>query len=110
MEEAMPVPARLDAYIETEKQRDFSRDFMIGWEDYETWEQATVGDSGPALRTFRIAEEDIVSYNRACGETDPLMLDPVYARQNSPTAEVLTAPLFVTTIAVYSPGGKGIGT
>jgi hypothetical protein len=72
----MPVPARLDAYIETEKQRHFSRDFMIGWENYETWEQATVGDSGPALRTFRIAEEDIVSYNRACGETDPLRSTP----------------------------------
>src|SRR5258706_2118818 len=92
MEEGMPVPARLDAYIETEKQRHFSRDFMIGWENYETWEQATVGDSGPALRTFRIAEEDIVSYNRACGETDPLMIDPVYARQNSPTGEVLQHP------------------
>src|SRR6266481_1895424 len=89
MEEAMPVPARLDAYIETEKQRHFSRDFIIGWENYENWEQATVGDSGPALRTFWIAEEDIVSYNRACGETAPLMIDPVYARQNSPTGEVL---------------------
>jgi acyl dehydratase len=110
MEEAMPLPARLDAYIETEKQRHFSRDFMIGWENYETWEQATVGDSGPALRTFRIAEEDIVSYNRACGETDPLMIDPVYARQNSPTGEVLQHPVFVTTIAFYSLGEKGIGT
>ena len=41
----MPVPARLDKYIETDKQRHFSRDFMIGWENYETWEQATVGES-----------------------------------------------------------------
>ena len=81
----MPVPARLDKYIETDKQRHFSRDFMIGWGNYETWEQATVGESGPGMRTFKITEEDIVSYNRACGETDPLMIDPVYARQNSPT-------------------------
>ena len=39
----MSVPARLDRYIETEKQRHFSRDFMTGWQDYETWDEATVG-------------------------------------------------------------------
>ena len=88
----MPVPARLDAYIETEKQRHFSRDFMIGWENYETWEQATVGDSGPALRTFRIAEEDIVSYNRACGETDPLMIDPFMLGRTRPQAKFCSIP------------------
>ena len=51
-----------------------------------------------------------MSYNRACGETDPLMIDPAYARQNSPTGEVLQHPVFVTTIAFYSLGEKGIGT
>ncbi len=106
----MTVPTRLDKYIETEKQRQFSRDFMTGWEDYETWEQATVGDSGPAQRKFKITEEDIVSYNRACGEIDPLMIDAAYARKNSPTGEVLQHPMFVTTIAFYSLGEKGIGT
>ena len=67
----MPVPGRLDRYIETEKQRHFSRDFMIGWEAYETWDEATVGQSGPGQRTFEITEEDILDYNRACGETGP---------------------------------------
>jgi acyl-CoA synthetase (AMP-forming)/AMP-acid ligase II len=40
------VPARLDRYIETDKQRRFSRDFLAGWEDYETWEvpQGEVGE------------------------------------------------------------------
>jgi hypothetical protein len=69
----MSVPSRLDRYIETEKQRHFPRDFMVGWEAYETWEEATVGQSGPAQRAFKITEEDILDYNRACGETKPYL-------------------------------------
>jgi len=106
----MGVPARLDRYIETEKQRHFSRDFLAGWGDYETWEQARVGESAPAQRTFEISEEDILSYNRACGETGPLMVDPGYAREHSPTGELLQHPIFVTAIAFYTIGEKGIGT
>ena len=106
----MPVPSRLDRYIETEKQRHFPRDFMVGWEFYETWDEATVGQSAQGQRTFKITQEDILEYNRACGETDPLMVDPEYARQNSPTGELLQHPIFVTTIAFYSLGERGIGT
>src|SRR5882724_3592232 len=106
----MPVPSRLDRYVETEKQRHFSRDFMIGWEEYETWDEAAVGQSGLAQRTFEITEEDILDYNRACGETDPLMIDPVFAREQSPTGELLQHPIFVTAIAFYSLGEQGFGT
>jgi acyl dehydratase len=106
----MAVPARLDKYTKTTKQRHFSRDFLAGWENYETWEEATVGDTGPAQRTFEIAQEDIIAYNRACGETDPLMIDPVHAKKHSPTGSVLPHPVFVTTIGFYSLGEKGLGT
>ena len=106
----MSVPSRLDRYIGTEKQKHFPRDFMVGWEAYETWDQATVGQSGIGQRSFEIREEDILDYNRACGETDPSMVDPAYARQHSPTGELLQHPVFVTTIAFYSLGEKGIGT
>src|SRR6266478_2492190 len=106
----MPVPSRLDRFIETDKQKHFHRDFMVGWEVYETWGEATVGQSGPGRRTFKITEEDILDYNRACGETDPLMVDPEYAGKHSPTGELLQHPVFVTTIAFYSLGEKGIGT
>ena len=41
----MAVPARLDKFVKTEKQRHFPKDFMTGWEDYETWAEATVGQS-----------------------------------------------------------------
>src|SRR5260221_458768 len=106
----MPVPGRLDRYIVTEKQRLFARDFMLGWETYETWDDATVGQSQLAQRTFEITEADILEYNRACCETDPLMVDPLHARTNSPTGELLQHPIFVTAIAFYSLGEKGIGT
>ena len=56
----MSIPARLEKLIKTEKQRHFPKDFMVGWKDYETWEDATVGQSGPAQRTFAITEEDIL--------------------------------------------------
>lgn len=106
----MPVPERLNRYIETEKQRNFTRDFLVGWEKYETWEDATVGDSGPASHTFTITEEDIIAYNRACGETDPLFVDGAYARKHSPTGEVLQHPIFITAVVFYSLGATGIGT
>jgi len=106
----MPVPNRLDRYIETEKQRRFSRDFLLGWEAYETWGEATVGECGVGQRTFEMKEEDVLEYNRACGETDPLMVDPVHARTNSPTGELLQHPVFVTAIAFYCLGEKGIGS
>src|SRR2546430_5227607 len=100
----MPVPSRLDRYVETEKQKHFSRDFMIGWERYETWDEATVGHSGPAQRTFEITEEDILDYNWACGETDPLMIDPAFARQHSPTGELLQHPVFRDDDSLLQPG------
>ena len=106
----MNVPVRLSRYIETDKQRNFSRDFLAGWEHFETWEQARVGEVAPAQNTFAITEEDILAYNKACGETDPLMVDPDYARQHSSTGELLQHPIFVTTIGFYSVGDRGIGT
>lgn len=106
----MAVPQRLDQYIETDKQRHFPKDFMQGWQDYETWDEAIVGANGPAQRTFVINDEDVVAYNRACGETDPLLTDAAHAAKHSPTGEVLQHPVFVTTIAFYSLGESGIGT
>jgi len=106
----MPIPERLEQYISTDKQHHFPKDFLSDWERYETWEQATVGQCGPAQRVFEIKAEDIVAYNRACGETDPLMIDPELAEKLSPTGQVLQHPIFVTAIAFYSLGETGIGT
>ena len=106
----MAIPERLNQYIETEKQRNFPKAFLEGWQAYETWDEARVGHTGPAQRTFVICDEDIVAYNRACGETDPNMTDPSHAATHSPTGSLLQHPIFVTTIAFYSLGEQGIGT
>jgi len=106
----MPIPERLNQHVHTEKQRRFPKDFLSGWQEYETWEQATVGQSGKGQRVFEITAEDIVAYNVACGETDPLMVDIEHAAKFSPTGQVLQHPIFVTAIAFYSLGESGIGS
>ncbi|MCF3593074.1 hypothetical protein LZG00_03590 [Rhodobacteraceae bacterium LMO-12] len=106
----MSVPERLNQYIKTDKQREFSREFTVGWENYEIWEEATVGETGPASHTFTIKDEDIIQYNLSCGETDPLYVDPEYAREHSPTGSVLQHPIFATTIGFYTVGASGIGS
>jgi acyl dehydratase len=106
----MQVPERLDQYIETERQQRFEREFHVGWEQYETWEEANVGERATASHTFSVLAEDIVSYNRACGETHPLYVDPEYAHEHSPTGELLQHPIFATAIAFYCIGSSGIGS
>ncbi len=106
----MSVPSRLDRYTITEKQRHFSRDFSVGWEKYETWEDARVGMVGPASHTFKITEEDIIAYNQACSEASPFLVDSEFAKANSPTGELLQHPIFVTTLGFYSVGASGIGS
>lgn len=106
----MPVPERLDQYVTTLKQRTFSRDFLVGWDCYETWEEATVGQTKAAPDVFEVRQEDVVAYNIACGETDPLMIDPEYARVHSPTGEVLQHPVFPIVLAFFCPGASGMGT
>ncbi len=106
----MQTPDRLNRYIETQRQKDFERQFHLGWEQYETWEEATVGERADASHTFTVADDDVASYNRACGETDPLYVDPEYAGVHSPTGELLQHPIFVTAVAFYCIGSSGIGS
>ncbi len=53
----MQVPTRLDQYIETNKQQSFEKDSHLGWEHYETREEATVGERAPASHTFTVMAE-----------------------------------------------------
>lgn len=103
------MATKVGEYLETEKQRGFSRDFTEGWEEYETWDTVEIGRSNESVRTFTVEEEDVLSYNRALGETDPLMVDPEYAREHSPTGRIIAHPLFLTTIIFYVSTG-GVGT
>ena len=103
------MTTRVAEYLETEKQRGFSWDFLAGWEDYETWDTVEIGCPRQSRQKFLLKEEDVLSYNRALGETDPLMVDPDYARMHSPSGTVVAHPLILTAIVFYA-SADGTGT
>lgn len=75
---------RLKQYPATAKQRQFEWDFAKDAEKYEVWDEIEIGATGEGVQTFRIEEEDVVSFNTASFETDPAI-----------------HPLFVVPIAFY---------
>lgn len=95
--------------VQTERQRGFSRDFLATWEQCEFWNTVEVGNKQRSPRTFVVAEEDVLAYNKAIGETHPLYIDPEYARSHAPHGTVLVHPVFITTIAFWfaQPGSGG---
>ena len=103
------MATRVGEYLQTRRQREFPRDFIAGWEDYETWDSVEIGRANESSRTFVVAEEDVLSYNLALGETDPLMVDPEHAAEHSPTGRIIAHPLFLTTIIFYV-STDGVGT
>ncbi len=103
-------PARVAPYLETGKQRRFERDFIAGWAGYETWDAVEIDVPCRTSMEFVVEEEDVLSYNRAVGETDRLMVDPEYARRHSPTGQLVAHPLFLTAVIFYCIGPEGPGS
>jgi acyl dehydratase len=101
---------RIEPYLETEKQRTFERDFLTGWERLETWNGVAIGERVPTGREFVVVKEDVLSFNHAVGETDPLFVDADYARTHSPTGQLLVHPLFLTTVIFWCTGAEGPGS
>jgi acyl dehydratase len=113
----MAMVERLSRFATTAKQHDFEWDFTHGVEAYETWDEIQVGASGPGMRVFTVEEEDILSFNRSCLETDPMLVDPEYARTRGGLRQ---HPLFVVQVVFYcidtgigswlrSPGARNPG-
>lgn len=101
---------RIDYLFETQKQLAFDRDFLSGWELYDTWDEIEMGRPYSAPNDYVVQEEDLVYYNRALGETDPLLVDPQHAAQHSPTGHVIAHPCFLVALAFHCLGPKGHGT
>ncbi len=80
---------RLAALATTRKQREFDHDFLASWEGCITWEDAPIGQPAVLPGEFVVEEEDVLAYNRALGETDPLFIDPGYAREHAPGGKIL---------------------
>jgi acyl dehydratase len=100
---------RIEAMIETDTQRQFSRDFLTTWSDADAWEHARIGDWQRAPGQFTVTEADVLAYNRAVGETHPMYVDPDYARSRAPRGTILVHPVFATTLMFWfsQPGAQG---
>lgn len=95
---------RLSQYFTTDRQRAFMTDFRAGAAEYEVWDEVVVGQSWDAQNTFEVTEDDIVAFNQGVAETHPLFVDPVYAKEHSPTGVVLDHPLFSVLVTFYCIG------
>jgi acyl dehydratase len=114
---AVTAVDRLARYETTAKQRDFEWDFTRGADAYEAWDEIEIGRSGPGARVFEVTEEDILSFNRSCLETDPMLVDAPYAAAHG---GLQAHPLFVVQVVFYcidtglgswlrSPGARNPG-
>src|SRR5271154_4843102 len=113
----MAMVARLEKFATTGKQACFGWDFTLGAEGYEVWDEIVVGTSGPGARTYDIQAEDVVGFNRASLETDPMLVDADYAATRG---GLIPHPLFAVQVTFYcidtgigswirSPGARNPG-
>ena len=93
--------ARLARHASTEKQQHFESNFLKDVEKYETWDSVEIGRAFPGKLKFKVKQEDVLHYNVAMGETDPLMVDAKAAAEMSPTGELIQHPLFIVQVAFY---------
>lgn len=101
MEVSVSNAERLAALARTAKQRAFDGDFVATWEDHVTWDTAVMREPVQVPGEFVVEEEDVLAYNRALGETDPLLVDPDHAREHAPGGSVVAHPLFATAVAFW---------
>ena len=112
--------ARLALHASTEKQKHFESNFLKDAEKYETWDSVEIGRAFPGKLKFKVKLEDVLHYNIAMGETDPLMIEEKAAAELSPTHELIQHPLFIVQVAFYciengpgswirSPGARNPG-
>ena len=101
---------RIAPLFETDKQKEFDKDFLSGWENYDVWQEIEVGRTFVAPNEYLVKEEDLLYYNRAMGETDPLLVDAEHAKDHSPSGNVVAHPLFLVSMLFYCLGSQGAGT
>jgi acyl dehydratase len=101
MEPPVSNAERLAAMAHTSKQREYPRDFLATWHDHVTWDRAPMREPVKLPGEFIVEEEDVLAYNRALGETDPLLVDPDYAREHAPGGTVVVHPLFTTSVGFF---------
>jgi hypothetical protein len=66
----MSIPARLEKLIKAEKQRHFPKGLWSVGKIMRPGKMPRPASQVPHSQAFAITEEDILDYNKACGETD----------------------------------------
>ena len=101
----------LAKYFKTEKHHQFSTNFFTDAENYEVWDEIDFSDMKEVelANTFTIKAEDLQFYAEGCLDDNPYMNDEAFAKK-SPYGELVTHPIFVTTLAFWCIGVKGRGS
>ena len=99
-----------ERFFTTEKQREFSTDFTVGAEHYESWEEIDFESQEeiPGEQTFTIKAEDMIAYAEAVLDDNPIMNNEEYA-QKTPYGELVPHPLFLVQMGFWCIGVKGRG-
>ena len=70
-------------YYETEKQKDFTADFLAETqiEDYEFWDEIEIGKESEIPTKFEVKAEDLKAYARGVPDDNPIFYDEEYAKK-----------------------------
>lgn len=93
---------RFSDYILTDRQKNFSSNFLENYHKYECWDEIEIGDSQILKKTFTIKTEDVIAFNKSCLEVD----DRFFSAEGA-----FIHPIFYVMISFYGTGdGDMIGS
>ena len=89
-------------YVKTEKQRDFTGDFLepTQVEEYEFWDEIEIGKVTEIPTKFEIKAEDLQAYAEGVPDASPLFFDEAYAKGCGHDG-IVAHPLFVTQMRFF---------
>ena len=94
----------------TEKQREFSADFLARQqvENYEFWDEIEIGKEAEIPLKFEVKAEDMIAYAEGVPDANPVFYDEEYAKKCGYDG-LVPHPLFTTQVLFYFGwGGWGI--
>jgi acyl dehydratase len=96
-------------YYKTEKQKDFTPDFLepSQIDNYEFWDEIEIGKESEIPIKFEVKAEDLKAYAAGVPDDNPIFYDEEYARKCGHDG-IVAHPLFITQIRFFLlQGGHG---
>ena len=89
-------------YQTTQKQREFSADFLNreAVEEYEFWDEIEIGKESTVPQTFEVKAEDLKAYAEGVPDANPIFYDEEYARKCGHDG-ILAHPMFGTQVGFF---------